>query len=782
MNIQRVHYLILLVLLTVVAVILAGCTQYTGGTGGTPSPTTPPVQGVAGIPPEVTQYAKDWPLPHHDYANTRATMDSAINSGNVKTLGAAWVHTVPSGASTFGSISTTPIIMGTTVFVTDLGNNFMALDLDTGSLKWQTIDNLANLGPNGATVGNGKVFGSAGPYEVVALDMNTGKEIWRTNLASMSGDNSGIVGIDIQGMVYDDLYYTSTVPGNAGVFYAGGAEGVIFALDEATGTVVWSARTLDTTDYWGNASVNSGGGCWFPPAIDTKTGTIFFGIANPAPFPGQAKGPGISQDYPNGISRPGDNLYTDSMMALDHKTGVMKWYTQVWPHDISDYDLQQAPILATATVNGTLQEIVLGTGKMGRVYAFNRETGDLLWETAVGDHMNDTMKAFPLDGTMTILPGILGGVETPMAYADSVVYVAANNLATDMINGLTFTLHPLDEATGDLVAIDVNTGRILWDNRINSGLYGGATVVNDLVFTGTFDGMLYAFKRDTGEQVWSYQAPAAVNAWPAVSGDTIVWPIAGPGGQPSIIGFSLGSTSPAVTIVQPKNGSSQSAGDVTVTVVVSNFNLADKLGQANVAGEGHLHYFLDVAAPTTPGKPAIPPAGSTWAATADTTHTFTNVTPGTHTISVELVNNDHTPLNPPVVSTISVTTDIQPRITISSPTNGQIVRTGNLTISTEVENFILADKLGQANVAGEGHIHYFMDTPPVTSPGKPAIPPAGSVWAPSADSSHTFISVPVGIHHFSVELVNNDHTPLDPPVTAEIQTFVITYTGGLGGQ
>ena len=148
-----------------------------------------------------------------------------------------------------------------------------------------------------------------------------------------------------------------------------------------------------------------------------------------------------------------------------------------------------------------------------------------------------------------------------------------------------------------------------------------------------------------------------------MSGDTIVWQIADRG-QPSIIGFSLGSTSPAVTIVQPKNGSSDYSGDVTVTVAASNFNLADKLGQTNVAGEGHLHYFLDVDAPTTPGEPAIPPAGSTWAATADTTHTFTNVTPGTHTISVELVNNDHTPLNPPVVSIISLVTDTTPRVKI----------------------------------------------------------------------------------------------------------------------
>ncbi len=782
MNIKNSHYLSLLILLTVISAIFAGCTQYTGGNTGTPTPTATPVQGAGGIPPEVTQYGNDWPLPHHDYANSRATIDSSINSGNVQSLGAAWMHTVPSGASTFGSISTTPIIMGKNVYLTDLGNNFMVLDLDTGDLKWQTVENLANLGPNGATVAYGKIFGSANPYEVIALDMTTGKEIWRTNLANLSGDNPGIVGIDMQGVAYDGLYYISTVPGNAGVFYAGGAEGVIFALDQATGEIVWSVKTLKTTDYWGNASVNSGGGCWFPPAIDVATGTIFFGIANPAPFPGQPKVSGIAMDYPNGISRPGDNLYTDSMMAFDHTTGAMKWYTQVWPHDISDYDLQQAPVLATATVNGTTQDIVLGAGKMGRVYAFNSDTGTLLWETPVGDHMNDTVKAFPLDGTITILPGILGGVETPMAYADGVAYVATNNLATDMIDGLRYTLHPLGSGTGDLVAIDVNTGSILWDKRLDSGLYGGATVVNDLVFTGTYNGMIYAFMRDTGEQVWSYQAPAAVNAWPAVSGDTVVWPIAGPGGEPSVIGFKLGSTSPGVTIVKPEDGSSASAGNLTVSVAVSNFNLVDKLGKTNVQGEGHLHYYLDVAAPTSAGKPAIPQEGSIWAATADTTHTFSNVSPGTHTISVELVNNDHTPLSPPVVETVTITTDKNPRIAVSSPSNGKIVRTGNITIYTKVENFKLVDKLGSANVQGEGHIHYYMDTPPVTTPGEPAIPPAGSVWAPSADSSHTFADVPVGTHHFYVELVNNDHTPLNPPVTAEIQSYVITYTGGLGGQ
>jgi hypothetical protein len=396
--------------------------------------------------------------------------------------------------------------------------------------------------------------------------------------------------------------------------------------------------------------------------------------------------------------------------------------------------------------------------------------------------MNDRLAAWPTDGTISVLPGILGGVETPLAYAHGTVYAAANNLAVDFSDGLHQSLHPFSEASGDLVAIDVSTGQILWDHHFDSGLYGGATVVNDLVFTGTFDGMLFAFDRNTGKQLWSYKAPAAVNAWPAVSGDTIVWPVAGPGGPTSILGLRLGATEPGVDIVSPKAQADLPAGDVQVQVAVSNFDLVDKLGKGDVAGQGHLHYFLDVAAPTQQGKPAIPAQGSTWTATTSTLHTFKNVPAGPHTISVELVNNDHTPLNPPVVQTISIVTDTNPRIDISDPPNGAIREVGPITIHADVTNFKLADKLGQANRAGEGHIHYFMDVKPPTTPAKPAIPAKGSIWAATADTSHTFDNVPAGLHTFYVELVNNDHTPLDPPVTYEIQMYVIKYTGGLGAQ
>jgi hypothetical protein len=146
------------------------------------------------------------------------------------------------------------------------------------------------------------------------------------------------------------------------------------------------------------------------------------------------------------------------------------------------------------------------------------------------------------------------------------------------------------------------------------------------------------------------------------------------------------------------------------------------------------------------------------------------------------VNNDHTPLNPPVVQKITVTLDNNPRISITQPQNGAVKKAGSVTISVDVRQFNLVDKLGQASVPGEGHIHYYMDVVPPNTPGAKAIPPSGSVWAASTNTTYTFDNVPVGIHHFYVQLVNNDHTPLSPNVTAEIQIYTITYTGGLGGQ
>ena len=214
-------------------------------------------------------------------------------------------------------------------------------------------------------------------------------------------------------------------------------------------------------------------------------------------------------------------------------------------------------------------------------------------------------------------------------------------------------------------------------------------------------------------------------------------------------------------------------GDLTISVKVSNFQLVNKLGQTNSPGEGHIHYFMDVDPPVIPGKPAVTAPG-TYAATAETSYTWHNVNSGQHKFSVELANNDHTPLNPPVTATVSILVIPEigpPAAVIVSPRDNAVVPAGNVTITAQATNFNLVDKLGQANVQREGHLHYFLDVEPPTTPGQPAVTAQGT-YAATADTSYTWNNVPSGTHSFSIELVNNDHTPLDTPVVAKVTVNV----------
>lgn len=596
------------------------------------------------IPQEVAQHIKDWPLPNKDYNNTRDAVNSSINSRNINDLGVAWSFKIP-GIGTYGGAASNPLIVGDTVYFQDLKANVFALDLKTGSIKWKNEYNSTGVeGPNGPAVGWGKVFVAKDAYNMSALDSTSGKEIWSTRLSTVN-----TTGVDIQPTVYDGLVYSSTVPGTGDLFYAPGGIGIIYAMDQETGKIKWNFSTVDSPNLWGHPEINSGGGCWYTPSIDLKTGTMFWAIANPAPFPG-------TKDWPSGTSRPGPNLYTDSMMALNHSTGNLLWYNQVYPHDLYDFDLQIAPILVRANIGGKEQDIVVGAGKMGRVYAFNRTTGAILWETVVGEHNeNDQLDVLP-EGITRVKPAPIGGVETPMAYSDGFVYVPVIDMYTDWTpSSLVFSSFNFSLGKGELVAVNSSSGKIQWYKVFDSINVGAATVVNDLVLTATYDGTIFALKRDTGETVWKYQAPAGINGWPAVAGDTILWP-AGVGGSPSLIAFRLGAKggSPQSMITEPKDGTVLPAGNVTVFVQVKNFNRSNKFGRANVTGEGHLHYFMDVVAPTKPSKPAVTATG-TWVTTAAENHTWTNVTPGIHNFSVELVNNDFTPLTPPVVDRVTVT-------------------------------------------------------------------------------------------------------------------------------
>jgi len=503
------------------------------------------------VPPEVADHAGDWPLPNKDYGNTRATVDSAISSKNISDLGIAWSFPIP-GIGAYGAAASNPVILGDAVYFQDLRCNVFALDLETGDVKWSKFYNFTDVvGPNGPALGWGKVFVAKDLYNVTALDIETGEEIWSTRLSDVS-----TTGIDIQSAVYDGLVYVSTVPGTGDVFYAPGGIGVIYALDQETGKVVWNFSTVDSPDLWGHREVNSGGGCWYPPSIDIETGIMFWGIGNPAPFPG-------TEEWPSGTSRPGPNLYTDSIVALDHATGDMIWFRQVLPHDLFDHDFQISPILAELEVMGVSQKMVFGAGKMGKVYAFNRSSGEILWSTVVGEYDETAqLNALP-NGTTRILPGVLGGVETPMAYSGGVLYVPVVNMFTDWTpTALDSSTIDFNNGTGELVAIDATSGKILWIKLFETMALGGATVINDLVFTAEYDGTIHAFKADSGDEVFELKAPAGINAWPAVAKDVIVWP-AGVGEDPSLIALRIGAATKTPVEVQNDTGDS---GTVAVPI------------------------------------------------------------------------------------------------------------------------------------------------------------------------------------------------------------------------
>ncbi|UCE85992.1 MAG: PQQ-binding-like beta-propeller repeat protein [Deltaproteobacteria bacterium] len=476
----------------------------------------------SGLPPEIVRHGADWPLPNRDYANRRATTDSPITSANVAELEVAWRFPTP-GFGGFGNLSTNPIVVGDAVYLQELSSEIHALERATGAPRWQKTMQLFSPGPNGVAVGYGRLFAANGQGEVVAFDAATGEELWRQTLRRTRSE-----GIDIQPVVFDRRVYVSTVPISLGGLYAGGDTGVLHALDVATGAVLWSFDTVDSPDVWGNPSVNSGGGAWYPPAIDAERRITYWGTGNPAPFPGVP-------DFPNGTSRPGPNLYTDSALAIDSASGELLWYHQVLPHDLLDHDFM---LIALAEVAG--EPVVVGAGKTGTVHAFRADTGDELWKVPVGEHFNDTLDAYPIGAKLLVSPGIFGGVITPFAIADGVVYVPVLNFATPY-QGDLFDLFPfagLESATSEVVALDLATGATLWTRDLPRPNFGATTVVNDLVFTSTYDGTLYALDRASGATRWTDRPGAGINAWPAVAGDTILFP-AGVGASPELIAYRL---------------------------------------------------------------------------------------------------------------------------------------------------------------------------------------------------------------------------------------------------
>jgi outer membrane protein assembly factor BamB len=410
-----------------------------------------------------------------------------------------------------GALTTAPLILATRIYAEDDQGSVVAIDRTTGQVVWRSKQTGFSVGPDGVAVGWGKVF-AATRVGLIALNAGNGAPVWSRRLTTTATE-----GVDIQPTVVDGRVLAATVPVSVGGIYKGGDRGWLFALNATTGATDWAFDTVASPDMWGNPAVNSGGGAWYPPSIDVASNRVYWGTANPAPFPG-------TPQYPNGTSRPGRNLYTDSTVALNLRTGLLVWYHQATGHDIFDRDFVHTMIVDIP--GSTPRQVVVGTGKSGKVVGLDPTSGRLLWSTLVGKHHNGELNA--LSGPTEVLPGTYGGVLTPPASADGVVYVATLNAPDTLDPDQTaYFGGKLGTFPGEVVALSATTGKVMWDTKVPGDPTGAATVVNDLVLTATYQGLLVAINRSTGRIVWERSLHGSVNGWMSVAGNLIIIPVGG---------------------------------------------------------------------------------------------------------------------------------------------------------------------------------------------------------------------------------------------------------------
>jgi outer membrane protein assembly factor BamB len=231
------------------------------------------------IPPEVAGHEAEWPLANHDYANTRAAVSSSINASNVANLAVAWTISL-SDTAEWGGGTGNPIISDSIVYYQDLAANTFAINLETGKVIWRKEYYNQIFGPSAPGIGYGKLFVISRIDRYSALDIKTGEELWQfsTGMRLPSGA--------FQPYVFGNRVYITTQAASSGhsqvTFhsYQGGSSGAVFLLDPETGKSTWSWQVVEE-GFWGNPEINSGGGLWFPPAIDTENGTSFCHRENP---------------------------------------------------------------------------------------------------------------------------------------------------------------------------------------------------------------------------------------------------------------------------------------------------------------------------------------------------------------------------------------------------------------------------------------------------------------------------------------------------------------------
>ena len=452
----------------------------------------------------------NWLHATHDYTGQRFVDLSEITTKNVRGLHSVAIFQT----SEYGPAQTNPFVYNGVMYITTT-HTTVALDAATGRKRWENVwkakDKETFITNRGAAIKDGLVVRGTADGYLIALDAATGVLKWERKIASPKDGEF----LSAPPLITGDRI----IIGPAGAEWA--AKGWVGAFNLSNGTPLWKFNTVPDpgepgAETWGKdpaVLTHGGGNVWTPLSFDRAKGLVYVAIGNPAPA--------LYDDL-----RPGDNLYTCSMIALDVNTGKLRWHFQAVPHDTHDWDLTQVSPLFTTKVRGVQRELIAVAGKDGLLRVLDRDSHTLLYSVPFTrrENVDVPVTADPVH----VFPGGLGGEEwsgpaynhiTDMLYVPSVengcTYVKAKEAPVpdgkDLYLGGTFTMDPWEQSRGSLTAFDASTGKQRWTYRSAAPMLAGVcTTSGGLVFTGEHGQDFLALDARTGEVLYRFNTGGPV--------------------------------------------------------------------------------------------------------------------------------------------------------------------------------------------------------------------------------------------------------------------------------
>jgi alcohol dehydrogenase (cytochrome c) len=435
----------------------------------------------------------DWPRYNNDLLAQRYSALKQINAKNVGSLKEVCRIKVQDG----GSFHTGPIVVDGTMYLTT-AHDTVALDPTTCKELWRNTYTSAHEDVwavnRGAAYMNGRLFRGTPDGNLLAIDAKTGKLLWQDHV----GDPDKGEFLSGSPVTWNGVVYTGTAGGDWGV------RGRVMAFSAEDGRELWRFNLIPTgnepgADTWlvKKSVLTGGGGTWTSFALDVTRDELAIPVGNPAPD--------LNAEY-----RPGDNLYTDSVVILDARTGALKWYHQMKAHDGVDHDLGASPVIFRTP---NLQDIMVIAGKDGMLVGLDWVTHDVLYKTPVTTIENEN--AIPTEQGVHVCPGLLGGVEWNGPAYDPVknnLYVGSVDwcsvfkkgppkyVAGELFYGGEPILDPPSTASGWIVSVNAENGKVNWKYHAEAPVVGGVTpTAGGLVFSGDIKGNFFALDSNTGQ-------------------------------------------------------------------------------------------------------------------------------------------------------------------------------------------------------------------------------------------------------------------------------------------